>query len=66
MTIGELNQFLASRVPTALSCSWDNDGLLCCPDPSRSVRRALVALDVTEHVVDMAVQGGFDLLLTHH
>ena len=66
MTIRELNQFLTERVPTALSCTWDNDGLLCCPDPSRPVRRALVALDVTEAVVDMTVRGGVDLVFTHH
>lgn len=66
MTIHEFNQFLERRVPRTLSCSWDNDGLLCCPDPTRTVRRVLVALDVTETTVGMAVDGGFDLLLTHH
>ncbi len=66
MTVEQLNQFFEMRVPRALSCSWDNDGLLCCPDPLHEVRRVLVALDVTETTVGMAIDGGFDLLLTHH
>lgn len=66
MTIEQLNQFIEQRVPRTLSCSWDNDGLLCCSDPSREVRRVLVALDVTETTVEAAVENGYDLLLTHH
>ena len=30
------------------------------------MRRVLVALDVTEQVVDRAITGGFDMILTHH
>ncbi len=66
MTINELNLFLEERVPRSLSCPWDNDGLLCCPNPDRELRRVLVALDVTEEITAMAVQGEYDLLLTHH
>lgn len=66
MTVEELNLIFEQRVPRTLSCSWDNDGLLCCPDPNRTVKRILIALDVTETTVEMAVNGGFDLLLTHH
>lgn len=66
MTIEQLNQFIEQRVPRTLSCSWDNDGLLCCSDPLREVRRVLVALDVTETTVEAAVENGYDLLLTHH
>lgn len=66
MNINEFQQFFDRRVPRALSCSWDNDGLLCCSDPAREVKRVLVALDVTEAVAETAVAGDFDLLLTHH
>ncbi len=66
MTIRELNQFLEARVPRTLSCSWDNDGLSCCPDPNRVLKRVLIALDVTEETINAAIDGGYDLLLTHH
>lgn len=66
ISMTELSKYLDERVPRSLSCSWDNDGLLCCPDPDRMVERVLVALDVTEKIVDMAIDGKYDLLLTHH
>lgn len=66
ISVAKIWNFLDERVPHSLSCSWDNDGLLCCPDPERTVQRVLVALDVTEATVDMAIHGNYDLLLTHH
>lgn len=66
MTVQELYCFLEDKLPRALSAEWDNDGLCCLPEPTREVRRVLVALDATSDAVDYAVEGGFDLLLTHH
>ena len=66
MTTRELYARLNERIPRELSCAWDNDGLMCCPDGSREVKRVLVALDATGAVVDKAVSEGFDLILTHH
>jgi dinuclear metal center YbgI/SA1388 family protein len=66
MTIEQLYAYLESRIPRTLSAAWDNDGLACAPVENAPVRRVLVALDATEQVVDLAVSGGFDLLLTHH
>ena len=66
MTVRELYEKIADRVPETLSEDWDNDGLMCCADDSREVTRALVTLDVTEEVVDYAIDNGFDLILSHH
>ncbi len=66
MTVRELYAILNEKIPSALSCDWDNDGLMCCPDGSREVRRVLVALDATANVCEKAVEGGYDLILTHH
>ena len=66
MTVRELYTRLNERIPASLSCQWDNDGLMCCPDPSRLVRRVLIALDVTAEVVDEAVRGGYDCIISHH
>ena len=66
MTIEALYRCLEERIPRALRAEWDNDGLACCPIENAPVRRVLIALDATESVVDYAVTGGFDLLLTHH
>ena len=66
MTVSELYQYISAFAPRALSASWDNDGIACCVDEAAPVRRVLVALDATERVVEKSVQGGFDVLLTHH
>ena len=66
MTVRELYQNLNQMIPTDLSCEWDNDGLLCCPDGTREVRRALIVLDVTAEAVDLALKEGYDVILSHH
>lgn len=66
MNVRELYDHLERRIPRSLSCDWDNDGLMCCPDPDRPVRRVLVALDVTGEVADAAVDGDFDAVVSHH
>ena len=62
----ELFDKLEQRIPRALSCEWDNDGLMCCPCGDNEVSRVLVALDVTGEVVEYAKQNGYDLILSHH
>ncbi len=66
MTVGELYAALDARIPRALSCPWDNDGLSCCPDPHAPVRGILVALDATEDAVTLAIETGCNVILTHH
>lgn len=66
MTVSALYQALEARFPRSLSCSWDNDGLMVCPDPDAAVTGVLIALDATEEVVETAVNGGYNVILTHH
>lgn len=66
MTVSELYAFLNEKIPPSLSCEWDNDGLMCCPDPDREVRRVLVCLDATAQMVEKAINEKFDVILTHH
>ena len=66
MKVRDLNQFFEERIPASLSCEWDNDGLMCCADLDRKVERVLVALDITAAVVDEAIAGGYDVVLSHH
>ena len=65
-TVNELYQYLDRVIPSTLSESWDNDGLMCCPNPERTCHRVLLALDATEEAVSYAVQRGFDIVVTHH
>ena len=66
MTVRELYNYLCKKIPTALSCEWDNDGLMCCPDPDREVGKVLVALDISEEMVEFAIKNKCDVILSHH
>lgn len=66
MNVKELYAFLDKKIPAALSCDWDNDGLMCCPDGKREVKKVLVTLDVTGSAAEKAVNGGYDLIVSHH
>jgi dinuclear metal center YbgI/SA1388 family protein len=39
---------------------------MCCPDATTEVCRVLITLDVTEEVVDYAIESAFDLIISHH
>lgn len=66
MTVRELYGLLNQKIPTSLSCEWDNDGLMCAPDGAREVRRVLITLDVTAEAVEKAIASNCDLILSHH
>ncbi len=66
MTIAELYAYLNEKIPPSLSCSWDNDGLMCAPNTGREVRRVLVCLDITGAAVEEAIRGGYDAIVSHH
>jgi dinuclear metal center YbgI/SA1388 family protein len=56
---------LEGRYDPAWAEPWDAVGLVC-GDPDADVRRVLFAVDPVEVVVDEAIAGGHDLLVTHH
>ena len=66
MTVKTLYEKLCERIPESLSCDWDNDGIMCAADTSADVNRVLIALDVTEEVVDYAISRNFALIISHH
>ena len=66
MTVRELYMALDKMIPASLSCEWDNDGLMCCPDSSREASRVLIALDPTIETVKQAIEGKYDAIITHH
>ena len=66
MTVKEIYKRLDERIPESLREEWDNDGIMCSPDGSAEVDRALVTLDVTEEIVDYAIESNIDLIVSHH
>ncbi|AZQ76322.1 Nif3-like dinuclear metal center hexameric protein [Flaviflexus ciconiae] len=51
--------------PPALAESWDAVGLVA-GSPDWEARRILLAVDPCEKTVSEAIDGGYDMLLTHH
>lgn len=66
MTVTELYKEMCKYFPEQLRCEWDNDGIMVCPDSNAEVKKVLLTLDVTEEIVDYAIDRGFDLIISHH
>lgn len=65
MKIKEITDVIEQFAPLALQESYDNAGLIV-GRPDDEVHRALLAVDVTEEVLDEAEREGCDLVITHH
>jgi len=64
-TLRELYEYFSYRLPEELREDWDNDGIMCMTG-DRQVKSVLVTLDITQGAVDRAVNGKFDLIVSHH
>lgn len=64
-TVGEVFAFLQEKAPFALQEDFDNAGFLVGREAS-SVSKILVALDITEEVVQEAAGQGVQLIVAHH
>lgn len=65
ITVRDVESTLYNWAPSGLAAIWDNVGLLVGA-PDREVKKILTTLDITESVVDEAVQTGADLIVAHH
>lgn len=65
MQCNEIIRQLNMLAPEEHACEWDNPGLLAGRG-GKAVHKVLVALDATDEVVEQAVAGQVDLLVTHH
>ncbi len=65
MTCQEIIEVLEELAPSGYAMDWDNPGLML-GRRGREVKKVCIALDVTEQVVEEAIDKGCDLILTHH
>ena len=65
ITVRDVEQTLFHWAPQELATSWDNVGHLV-GEPDVEVRKVLVALDITENVVQEAIDCGADVIVAHH
>ena len=65
MKCSDIMKMLRELAPEECACDWDNPGLLAGRG-DKEVKKIYIALDATDRVVEDAVRGGADMLLTHH
>lgn len=65
MIIREITDYLESVAPTAYQESYDNSGLII-GNPETVISSALLTLDVTEAVIDEAIERQCGLIIAHH
>ncbi len=58
-------ELIRSLAPESLQEEWDNSGIQLDMRPE-SIKKALVALEITDAVIDEAIAEGADLIVTHH
>ncbi len=63
--VHEIVDYFASLVPNEMKMDFDNVGLLVGTSQAK-VNKALIALDITDEVVDEAIREGAQLILSHH
>ena len=65
MKLQELIQKMENLAPTAYQESYDNAGLVL-GSPNKEIERGLVCFDVTEEVIEEAINTGVDVIISHH
>lgn len=63
--ISDIMEIMEQIAPKKLAESWDNPGLLV-GNPQNEIGKILVALDVSERVIDKAVEINAELIISHH
>ena len=62
---GEIMAAMERIAPKRYAEDWDNHGLLT-GDPAQEVKKILLCLDVSERVIEKAVEIGAEMIISHH
>jgi dinuclear metal center YbgI/SA1388 family protein len=62
----EVFKVLSDIAPLALAESWDNVGLLVDPPAAGDIQRILLTIDLTEDVLEEALEAGVELIVAYH
>lgn len=62
----EVVKKLENVAPLKLAESWDNVGLLVEPDKNHLIKTILLTIDLTEDVVDEALDNKAQMIVTYH
>ena len=63
--LSEIYDYIDSFAPFSLQLEWDNSGILVnCGNCV--ISKVLVTLDITAEVLNEAIDGKYDLIVSHH
>ena len=65
MRLKEISSYLDTTVPLSFQEDYDNSGIQL-GDPEMEINSALISLDITESVLDEAIESGYNLIISHH
>ena len=65
MRVMDLTERIEKEIPREQALDWDNVGLLV-GDKEQEIHKGYVALDLTDAVLEHAIDCGADMILTHH
>lgn len=65
MRVMDLTERIEKEIPREQALDWDNVGLLV-GDKEQEIHKVYVALDLTDAVLEHAIDCGADMILTHH
>ncbi len=65
MTVKDIFDFLNTKFPTNTAMEFDNVGILV-GNASAEVNKIIIALDCTRETIQIAVENGCNLIITHH
>ena len=65
MLVKEITSLIEEFAPLSLQEDYDNAGLIC-GDPANEITSVLLTVDITEAVIDEAITGGHNLIISHH
>ena len=66
MNLKDVVKELESFAPSSLAASWDNVGLLIEPSGDKQVGKMFLTNDLTEAVMEEAIEVNADLILSYH
>lgn len=66
MTVREVITALENLAPREHQDEWDNSGIQVSLDLDAEFKRGIVCLDITEEVLDEAIDNGANLIISHH
>lgn len=65
MNTKQILKVIDKFAPLSSQDDWDNSGVQICTS-DKEIKRALIALDITDAVIKEAIDNNIDLIITHH